>query len=553
MKRFFRFILAMLVTVATLVATAVQCPEPEPPQPPPPDPPTPVKPIIDETYEITSNGAVLSIELTAAESWTASVEGGSKWCFMDNKSGEAGKATITITVAANESYKARTCTVRLKIGKASGKIVIKQAQLDVLTAEPGEFAFEAACGYVTTTVTANVPYDVIVSDDWLEWDNGIISVGENITSESRAATITLAGEELSFTINVSQAASDNPVSPFDGTVERLQTHTTGAGIPLVFMGDAFEKEKFEDGSYQALMQNAVEAFFTEEPYTTYRELFDIYVVNVVSDYYQDITTGTSTTLGTFISDGNFVGGDLDKCQQYASKAVGEQALDSTLAVVLLNTEVHAGRCYLSFADKVAEDADDGVCGFAVAFLALGTDPDDFAGLVHHEAGGHGFGKLADEYFYEGTGAISAYDVDLYKKVQANSHAYLNVDFTDDPEAVLWNHFLLDERYQADNLGIYQGGCSYESGVWHPSETSIMNLNTGGFNAPSREAIYYRLNKLAFGPEWVYDYEEFVAYDVVNRAVEPEPEPEPEPEEPAQAHKKRASRFKACPPPVIIFK
>ena len=83
--------------------------------------------------------------------------------------------------------------------------------------------------------------------------------------------------------------------------------------------------------------------------------------------------------------------------------------------------------------------------------------------------------------------------------------------------------------------------------------SIMNNNAGGFNAPSREAIYYRLNKLAFGPEWELDYEEFAAYDAINRAVEPEPEPEPEPTDPAQAHKKRASRFKSCPPPVIIFK
>ena len=553
MKRFGRFILAMFVTVATLVATAVQCPEPDPPKPTPPDPPTPEEPIIDETYDITSGGAILSIELTAAESWTARLEGGSQWCSIDKSSGEAGVANITITVAANESYKARTCTVQLKVGKASGKIVIKQAQLDVLKAEPGEFEFEAECGYVTTTVTANVPYEVIVSDDWLEWDNGIISVGENTSSESRSATITLAGEALSFTINVSQAASDNPASPYDGVVETLQTHTVGAGIPLVFMGDAFEEGKIEDGSYMAVMQNAVEAFFTEEPYTTYREMFDIYVVDVVSEYYVDITTGGSTTLGTYISDGSFVGGDLDKCQQYASRAVGEQAIDSTLAVVLLNTEVHAGRCYLSFAEKSADAADDGVCGFAVAFLALGTDPDDFAGLVHHEAGGHGFGKLADEYFYEGTGAISAHDVDLYKKVQAGSRAYMNVDFTDDPEAVLWNRFLADERYSADNLGVFPGGCTYESGVWHPSQESIMNNNAGGFNAPSREAIYYRLNKLAFGPEWELDYEEFAAYDAINRAVEPEPEPEPEPTDPAQAHKKRASRFKACPPPVIIIK
>ena len=35
---------------------------------------------------------------------------------------------------------------------------------------------------------------------------------------------------------------------------------------------------------------------------------------------------------------------------------------------------------------------------------------------------------------------------------------------------------------------------------------------GGFNAPSREAIYYRIHKLAFGTTWEYDYESFVKWD-----------------------------------------
>lgn len=37
---------------------------------------------------------------------------------------------------------------------------------------------------------------------------------------------------------------------------------------------------------------------------------------------------------------------------------------------------------------------------------------------------------------------------------------------------------------------------------------------GGFNAPSREAIYYRIHKLAFGKEWEYNHESFVKWDLV---------------------------------------
>ena len=41
-------------------------------------------------------------------------------------------------------------------------------------------------------------------------------------------------------------------------------------------------------------------------------------------------------------------------------------------------------------------------------------------------------------------------------------------------------------------------------------------NKGKFNAPSREAIYYRIHKLAYGASWKYDYETFVSWDAKNR-------------------------------------
>lgn len=39
-----------------------------------------------------------------------------------------------------------------------------------------------------------------------------------------------------------------------------------------------------------------------------------------------------------------------------------------------------------------------------------------------------------------------------------------------------------------------------------------------YPASSREAIYYRIHKLAYGDSWNYDYEEFVEWDARNRAA-----------------------------------
>ena len=115
-------------------------------------------------------------------------------------------------------------------------------------------------------------------------------------------------------------------------------------------------------------------------------------------------------------------------------------------------------------------------------------------VLRHEAGGHGFAKLADEYHYSGT--VSSSDKDLIKARSAHMW-YSNVDITSDRAKVKWAKFLADDRYK-DEVGMYEGGFTYQYGVWRPFENSIMNDNRGGFNAPSRYAIWYRIHKLAYG-------------------------------------------------------
>jgi hypothetical protein len=93
--------------------------------------------------------------------------------------------------------------------------------------------------------------------------------------------------------------------------------------------------------------------------------------------------------------------------------------------------------------------------------------------------------------------------------------YSNVDVTSDPAKIKWARFLSDSRYKGE-VGVFEGGFTYMYDVWRPSENSIMNDNEGGFNAPSRYTIWYRINKLAYGKDWNGTYEDFAAYDAVSR-------------------------------------
>ena len=295
----------------------------------------------------------------------------------------------------------------------------------------------------------------------------------------------------------------------DGEVRKVQTASEGTGIELVFMGDAFSDRQIADGTYDAVMDKMIDAFFGEEPYTTLRPLFNVSVVDVVSS-----TEGYEhggNRLECWFGGGTYVGGNDDTCVEYACKAVPREKIDNTLIIVAMNDYSYAGTCWMYYPS-------DGDCGngLSVAYFPLGTDDEMLAQLVHHEAGGHGFSKLGDEYAYESQGTIPRSEIDNMNQSTLPYGWWKNCDFTSDPAKVKWSRFLADERYQYDGLGCFEGGLTYWSGVWRPTENSIMRYNYGGFNAPSRESIWYRAHKLAYGDDWQYDYEAFVAYDAINR-------------------------------------
>lgn len=298
----------------------------------------------------------------------------------------------------------------------------------------------------------------------------------------------------------------------DGVVTTLQTASVGEGIDIVLMGDAYSDRQIADGTYKADMENLYNNLFTEEPYKSYKEYFNVYSVNVVS-----ATEGYeygNTALDTYFGDGTYVGGSDSAVFGYAQKAISAERMDEAMIVVAMNSDAYAGTCWMYY----PEGESDCGSGASISYFPRGGDAETFAALLHHEANGHGLAKLADEYAYEEYGAIPDASIADIQSQQASWGWWKNVDFTNDTAEVRWAHFLADERYANEGLGVFEGGLTYWSGVWRPTENSIMRYNTGGFNAPSREAIYYRIHKLAYGAEWEYDYEEFVEWDARNRAT-----------------------------------
>lgn len=322
----------------------------------------------------------------------------------------------------------------------------------------------------------------------------------------------------------------------NGKVLTLQKATEGNGIDIVLMGDAFSDRQIADGTYTNVMKTMADRLFTEEPYKSFRDMFNVYVVNVVS-----ATEGYqygSSALSGFFGDGTLVGGNDDTCFEYALKAITEDRMNEALIVVAMNEDAYAGTCYMYYPST--SNGIDGT-GPSVAYFPTSSDDATFTQLLHHEACGHGFAKLADEYAYEFMGTISYENANQTKTQQNNWGWWKNVDFTSDITNIRWNYFINDSRYANEGLGAYEGGLTYWSGVWRPTENSIMRYNTGGFNAPSREAIYYRIHKLAYGNSWQYNYEDFVKYDEINRKAA------------TASRSYKPTNYKPTHPPVIVKK
>ena len=316
----------------------------------------------------------------------------------------------------------------------------------------------------------------------------------------------------------------------NGKYIALQTASDGKGIDIVLMGDGYSDRQIASGRYEADMRKAMEAFFSKEPYTSFRHLFNVYMVKCVSKCEgcrTDYTYG-DTALNCYIkADGVSISGDNYVVYNYAREIFGEQSYeyndgprtDESTLIVIMNSDAYAGVCYLT-SPKYNTSKNYGN-GNALAYFSLCGDDALFANLLVHEAGGHGFGKLGDEYFSSGNGAITNYYYGEIKDFEQWGW-FKNVDATMGDaltsQTIKWKHFLSDSRY-AGLVGIYEGAYSFAKNAYRPSDNSIMRHvkeSDGKFNAPSREAIYYRIHKLAYGDSWTYNFETFATWDAKNR-------------------------------------
>ena len=288
----------------------------------------------------------------------------------------------------------------------------------------------------------------------------------------------------------------------------LQKATKGnkGGINIVLLGDGFNAKDIASGGYLKNIKQEVEYFFGIEPYKTYRDYFNVYTAIPLST---ESGVGTVNTIRYNRFNTTFTGGvglkaDYDEVFSYALGAptVNKGNLNQTLIIIVPNSTDYGGIC------QMWED------GSAIAFCPQSTYgyPLDTRGVIQHEAGGHGFGKLGDEYIYHNA-FIDACSCSCCGHesaiIAAKSHGwYDNLELTGKMHSVGWSHLIFDNRY-SDIVDIYEGGFMHSRGVFRSEPNSCMNNNIPYYSTISRESIVKRIK--AYAGE-AYSFEDFVKND-----------------------------------------
>ncbi|MDD4638278.1 MAG: leucine-rich repeat protein, partial [Bacteroidales bacterium] len=362
----------------------------------------------------------------------------------------------------------------------------------------------------SVTVTSSSPWTIYSRPDWIS--TSVTGASGNATVNLEFAANTAEGASVRsgriiFKVTGSGNKDTLDVTQYtnkygDRDYETRQTHTLGSGIDVVFVADGFILDEIVSGEYDQIMDQAITHFFDIEPYTTYRNYFDVHVVYAYSQESgcSNLLTTKNTAMSvkyTGAGSSTSMSADNDACFDYAEAVPGVD-LRKTIIAVVPNSTRYGGTTWMWSTGEA----------IALCPISGSAFPYDFRGVIQHEACGHGFGGLADEYVNYSTETITNEEKLSAQNWQANGY-FGNIDFTDNLATIRWSHFIGLTGYSY--VGAHEGAYYYGHGVWRPESSSCMITNIRYFNAPSREQIVKRIMSRSGG---TYSFNDFQNKDVM---------------------------------------
>jgi hypothetical protein len=468
-----------------------------------------------------------TLDIISNTFWQVEIPEGMEWLSVTPSSG-TGNASITVTLEENHSYK-RNATIEVKFLNRSESIEVSQERGANRAPEKPLLKSPLDNSSNINRLPAfrwnssvdpdgdNVKYLFQLSENQLSWDYSVETTDTLFYLNDFLKENTNYYWQITAIDDFDNSASEPSTSGFmTGTGKsyfngeyRLYHENTKGQKPsvIIFMGDGYQAEDhFDGGRYDNHLDEGIEAFFSVEPYKSYREYFTVYKVGAYSRD-SGVKQTDKNLMKHSVFETDFLGGsslstNTDKVFDYARVVPGidDEALKNTLIVLVVNENRYAGTCWM-WSD-----------GKAIAIVPVsrsGQDGQAYPNIVNHEAGGHGYGRLADEYISsQNIGkTLPESDVTSFQSWVRNGF-YPNVDLTGNLNEVKWKYFLGEPGYS--RVGTYEGAYYYTYGAWRPETSSCMVHNEQYYNAPSREAMVKRILKTAGE---TFSFEIFLEKDV----------------------------------------
>lgn len=232
-------------------------------------------------------------------------------------------------------------------------------------------------GKADITVSVN---EMARTTDQFEVNEGTFNYPSYKKYAGRSGEIVFRLDEKDYrcTLDVEQYDADYS----DGEVMTLNTATKGAGIDIVFIGDGYGAKDIAKGTFKQNAEDGFKHFFGIEPYSTYKDYFNVYAVVSKSDDsgIGTVNTVIDTKFGSYFTQNRIKAPAADKCFTWAKRADASMDLSKSLVIMLMNTSTYEG-VTMMYGD-----------GSAIACCPVSTDayPYDFRGIIQHEAGGTRF-------------------------------------------------------------------------------------------------------------------------------------------------------------------
>ena len=306
-------------------------------------------------------------------------------------------------------------------------------------------------------------------------------------------------------------------------------------VSIAVISEGFKQEELSD--FEMLAKSGIDMMFSVEPFKTYKEYFNVWILKVPSNESgSSITDGSGTVItpkDTYFESRwgsetyTDMTANLDKVLAFVSNNCpdvvnGIHTGSEVATLMIINDTRYGGICHsytnsrclgmvpyvysgrtISWNYPNKEAANESTMSGGTRTVtnaektALGISQGDWRNIMLHEFGGHGFSRLLDEYWYEG-----------YKSATTaiTSHSYtvpfgLNISATyNDPP---WQSALLDNLSTLESInplysriGVYHGGDVSIFNRWRSEKISCMMDNRRYSSTWQRILIVKRILDIA---------------------------------------------------------